>query len=230
MVNGTARLRLAELTEQRLISAFLRGDFPVGGSLPGERDLAVQLGVTRPTLREALQRLARDGWIAIQHGKPTRVNDFWWEGNLHVLSAMARHTEWVPEQLVADLLAVRLALAPAYTYSAIQRKHEELALFLTPYPHLEDSSSVLAGADWELHLVLIRAAGNPVFMLIYNSFGDLYREVARAYFDSPPARSASYRFYRELLAASENGDAAAARDVACRAMAQSVTLWEEMMT
>ncbi|XPE41305.1 GntR family transcriptional regulator [Shigella flexneri] len=35
------------------------------------------IGVTRTTLREVLQRLARDGWLTIQHGKPTKVNNFW---------------------------------------------------------------------------------------------------------------------------------------------------------
>ena len=38
--------------------------------LPSERDLADKIGVTRTTLREVLQRLARDGWLTIQHGKP----------------------------------------------------------------------------------------------------------------------------------------------------------------
>lgn len=227
-VKGTARSRPAELTEQRLISAFLQGEFPTGSSLPGERDLAVQLGVTRPTLREALQRLSRDGWIEIQHGKPTRVNDFWWEGNLHVLSAMAQHTKWVPAQLVADLLAVRIALAPEYAHLAVKRRPKELASFLAPYRNLECSSSDFAAADWELHRTLIRAAGNPVFMLIYNSFGDLYVEIAQAYFDRPRARSASRHFYQELLTAAESADPEAARDAAYRAMTQSIALWEEM--
>ena len=57
-----------------------------------ERELAGQLGVTRPTLREALQRMARDGWIKIQHGRSTRVRNFWREGNLGVLSGIARTT------------------------------------------------------------------------------------------------------------------------------------------
>jgi GntR family transcriptional regulator, negative regulator for fad regulon and positive regulator of fabA len=63
--------------------------FPPGSNLPGERELAVQFGVTRPTLREVLQRLERDGWIEIRQGKPTRVRDYWQEGNLAVLVAVA---------------------------------------------------------------------------------------------------------------------------------------------
>ncbi|MEN4099414.1 MAG: GntR family transcriptional regulator, partial [Anaerolineaceae bacterium] len=78
-----------ELTESRLISAILANHFPPGSNLPGERELAVQFGVTRPTLREVLQRLERDGWVEIRQGKPTRVLNYWQEGNLAVLVAVA---------------------------------------------------------------------------------------------------------------------------------------------
>jgi GntR family negative regulator for fad regulon and positive regulator of fabA len=227
MVNWSPPPRPAALTEQRLIEAFLQGEFPPGSVLPGERDLAVQLGVTRPTLREALQRLARDGWITIQHGRPTRVNDFWWEGNLNVLGAIVRYSEPVPAHFVPNLLAVRLALAPAYTYAAVQHQPEEMASFLVPYLTLEDSSEAFARADWELHLALIRAAGNPIYMLIYNSFTDFYVEMARSYFERSRSRTASRLFYQELSAAAREPDPAAAQAAARRAMAQSIVLWEE---
>ncbi len=227
MANWLPPPRPAALTEHRLIQAFLQDEFPAGTNLPGERDLAVQLGVTRPTLREALQRLARDGWITIQHGRPTRVNDFWWEGNLNVLGAIARHSESVPAHFVPNLLAVRLSLAPAYTHAAVQRRPQEIASFLAPYPSLDDASEVFARADWELHLALIRAAGNPIYMLIYNSFSDFYVEMARTYFDRKKTRTASRQFYRELLAAARDSDPAAAQAAAHRAMTQSITLWEE---
>jgi GntR family negative regulator for fad regulon and positive regulator of fabA len=227
MANWSPPLRPAGLTEQRLIQAFLQGEFPAGSTLPGERNLAVQLGVTRPTLREALQRLARDGWITIQHGRPTRVNDFWWEGNLNVLSAIVRYSQPVPAHFVPNLLAVRLSLAPAYTYAAVQHRPDEMAAFLAGYPTLDDTPETFARADWELHLALIRAAGNPIYMLIYNSFSDFYVEMARSYFDRQKARTASRQFYRELLAAAQDSDPEAAQAAACRAMTQSIALWEE---
>ncbi len=60
----------AELTYNRLVDAILEGAFPPNSTLPGERQLAEMLGVTRSTLREALQRLAANGWLEIQQGRP----------------------------------------------------------------------------------------------------------------------------------------------------------------
>ena len=69
-------LRPARYAEHRLITSVLNGTYPPGAKLPNERALSVELGVTRPTLREMLQRLARNGWLTIRQGKPTVVNDY----------------------------------------------------------------------------------------------------------------------------------------------------------
>ena len=86
MPEWSAPQKAAEITERRLLDAVLDGTFPVGSKLPPERELAEMLGVTRPTLREALQRLSREGWIEIHHGRSTRVRNYWQEGNLLILN------------------------------------------------------------------------------------------------------------------------------------------------
>jgi GntR family transcriptional regulator len=50
-------------TYRRLVDSLRRGAFPAGSRLPGERDLAASLGVSRSTLRLALGRLAEDGQV-----------------------------------------------------------------------------------------------------------------------------------------------------------------------
>ncbi len=136
-------LKPAELAEQRLIDAILDGSFPFESTLPPERELAVKLGVTRPTLREALQRLGRDGWIEIHQGKPTRVCNPWQEGNLAVLGHLANHAGHRYPQFVQDLLTVRCLLAPAYCQAAVEKAQDALALFLAGMPALTDSASSL---------------------------------------------------------------------------------------
>ena len=227
-MNWSQPLRPAELTEQRLLQAVLNGDFPPGSTLPNERDLATLLGVTRPTLREALQRLARDGWFDIQHGKPTRVRDSWLEGNMHVLSAMVRHSERLPVDFVPNLLAVRLSLAPAYARAAVERAADDVLVLLNGYSDLQDSAEVFAQADWDLHHGLTLASGNPVFTLILNGFADFYVEMARRYFSQSSARTASRTWYAGLLRAAELGDPDAAERTTRQAMHESLDLWHAL--
>jgi GntR family negative regulator for fad regulon and positive regulator of fabA len=223
-----APLRPAESAETRLIAAILDGQFPINSTLPPERDLSTALGITRPTLREALQRLARDGWIEIHHGRPTRIRDYWHEGSLGVLGAIARSPGPLPPEFVPNLLAVRLALAPAYARLAVERSGEAIADLLEAYRGAEDTAAAFAEADWHLHRVLTIASGNPVFTLILNGFDALYRSLAIQYFAAPEARAHSRRFYSDLRAAAQAGDPDAAEVITRRVMADSIAIWQRV--
>ena len=179
----------AELSERRLIDAILTGQYPIDTNLPAERELAVMLGVTRPTLRETLQRLARDGWLEIRHGKPTRVRNYWREGNLGVLAALAQYPSSQPNDFPVNLLALRSLLAPAYTQQAVERAAATVTNLLQPYQNLEDDAQTFTDYDWQLQIELTYLSGNPVFTLIYNSFTDLYQVLGRAYFQHADYRA-----------------------------------------
>jgi GntR family negative regulator for fad regulon and positive regulator of fabA len=227
-MNWSTPARPAELTERRLLQAVLNGEYPPGNTLPAERELAAQLGVTRPTLREVLQRLAQDGWFDIQQGRPTRVRDYWREGNLNVLSALVRYSERLPDDFVPNLLAVRLSMAPAYTRAAVEKDAGQVVALLTGYPDLEDSSASFAEADWKLHRGLTLTSGNPIYTLILNGFGDFYVQMARLYFSRDKAREASRAWYIHLLAAARSGDTEAAERGTHQAMQESIDLWRAL--
>ncbi len=60
--------RLYRQIADQLRSLIERGEFPVGSRLPPERDLAVQLGVSRPSVREALIALEVEGLVEVRMG------------------------------------------------------------------------------------------------------------------------------------------------------------------
>jgi GntR family negative regulator for fad regulon and positive regulator of fabA len=218
--------RPSELTETRLIEAILEGHFPIGSNLPAERGLAEQLGVTRPTLREALQRLARDGWIEIRHGRHTRVRNYWREGNLGVLGTIARHKNHVPPDFVPNLLEVRISLAPAYARAAVEREPKHVSELLADYATLDDTPQIFATADWDLHRHLTIDSGNPVFTLIINGFSDLYQSMALVYFSLIEARARSRVFYQDLHSAALTEDPGVAERVTRQMMIESLDLWQ----
>jgi GntR family negative regulator for fad regulon and positive regulator of fabA len=217
----------AEIAEQRLLDAILSGHFAVNSYLPGERDLAAQIGVTRPTLREALQRLARDGWLDIQQGKPTRVRDYWQEGNMGVLSVLTQVPSQQTSDFVAHLLEVRVLLAPTYTRQAMEQAAPEIAALLADYADLEESPAAFASADWKLHFLLTQRATNPIFRLLLNSFQNLYQVMAEHYFASAESRKRSRAFYAELLSCARKGAFLKAETLTREVMEESLALWKK---
>jgi GntR family negative regulator for fad regulon and positive regulator of fabA len=229
----------AEYAESQLIDAVLEGTFAIGAALPAERELATRLGVTRPTLREALQRLARDGWLEIHQGKPTRVRNYWQEGNLGVLGAIANRPWAAPADFVVNLLAVRLTLAPAYARQAVERRPAEVLVLLDPASDLPGEAQAPAAEtsriarqfaefDWQLHHGLTILSENPIYTLILNGFGELYVPMAHKYFESIPARNSSRAFYAGLSTAAQNGDAEQAEAITRRVMNASLALWKQL--
>jgi GntR family transcriptional regulator, negative regulator for fad regulon and positive regulator of fabA len=218
----------AEMAESRMLEAILSGHFPINSSLPGERDLADQVGVTRPTLREALQRLARDGWLDIQHGKPTRVRDYWQEGGLAVLAVLAQTPASQSPDFVTHLLEFRVLVAPAYTRQAIEAAAEKVVALLEPYPHLEENPSAFARADWKLHMRLTQLTPNPIFRFLFNGFQKLSITIGEQYFAFPACRQHSRNFYAELLDCARTSAAFDAETLTRRIMEESLALWQKM--
>lgn len=227
MNDWTSPLKPADLTERRLIEAILDGTFPVNSLLPPERDLAAMLGVTRPTLREALQRLSRDGWIEIHHGKSTRVRDYLREGNLLILGTITRYQKNLPADFVPNLLHIRLLIAPEYTRLATQHSPSEVIRLLESMQGTPDTAEDFTRVDLELHYRLTILSKNPIFTLILNGFGDLYRSMGLIYFSLSQNRDHSRSFYKKLLSAVLSNDAFLAEQVTRQVMRDSIQLWNQ---
>jgi GntR family negative regulator for fad regulon and positive regulator of fabA len=228
MNSWSAPQRPNEYAEYALTEAILDGTFAPGSSLPGERSLAEQLGITRPTLREALQRLARDGWVTVRQGKATVVNNYWRDGGLNVLNTLVQHGEHLPQNFVTQLLEVRLNLAPAYTKAAVQHSANNLDGFLDERKRLADTPESYASFDWRLHHYLTLSSGNQIYTLIMNGFSEFYEQLARLYFAGGRERRHSQAFYDALAEAVENRDAEKAEVVCQLAMEESIKTWQRV--
>ena len=218
----------AQISETRLITAILEGIFPIESHLPGERELAEYLGVTRPTLRETLGRLERDGWVEINQGKPTRVCDYWQEGNLGVLNTLSCFPDHLPENFVENLLTVRLVMAPIYTALAVENAPDEILSLLESRHILGDDPDAFARFDWQVHHTLTLLSRNPVFVMILNGFKDLYLRLAPFYFSISSARQHSLHYYEDLAQASENHDPNQARILSDMVMRESMVFWHQV--
>lgn len=77
-----------EVLADALMRRIFHGEFPPGTRLPAERQLAVDLGVDRTTLRMAVKQLQRMNLVVVRHGSGIEVTDYRERGGLDVLAAM----------------------------------------------------------------------------------------------------------------------------------------------
>lgn len=196
----------AGFAEEYIIESIWNNRFPPGSILPAERELSELIGVTRTTLREVLQRLARDGWLTIQHGKPTKVNNFWETSGLNILETLARLDQDKVPDLVAQLLSARTNISTIFIRGALRNNPERAAEVLREANSVDDSADAYADFDYRLLHQLSFASGNPIYALILNGFKGLYARVGRYYFSDKQARETADAYYVALLKLAENKD------------------------
>ncbi|TGU72496.1 GntR family transcriptional regulator [Geomonas terrae] len=207
-----------QMVERALVEGLLKGEFKPGCPLSSERELAARFGVSRATVRDALQKLQSAGWISVQERHTTVVNDFWSHGDLEILSSITRNSEEFPPELAAHLLELRLQFAPDYARRAIENNAAGVAAILSKAEKLRNCASALVKFDWELHLAMAVMSGNRVYPLVLNSFSGVYSKLRSSLFTKEKHRLQLRNYYREMLAAASAGNALLAENITRTAM------------
>ena len=111
----TPELTAIDAVFETLLKSIVGGTYPSGTRLPPERELARQLGASRPTLREALRRLGEWNLVEPRRGSGVVVRPYR-DWSIEVLAAYLRYGK--PEQgqpgaarMLLDVLAMRRAIA-----------------------------------------------------------------------------------------------------------------------
>lgn len=155
--------RSRQVTEQLYHQIVVERRLAPGDKLPGEMELSKELGVSRATLREAIQALAARGVLEARRGKGTFVSAHVEEIGDFGLGGL----EGVRGQL-RDLFELRRIFEPQMARLACRRATEaELARILACGSAVE--SCIRAGqdrtqADREFHAAIARAAHNEFMM------------------------------------------------------------------
>lgn len=112
------RTRFADHAFTMLFHKIVTGEMPEGTALPSENELSVQFGISRPVLRQALERLRQEGLIESRRGSGSFVRP---QSPLDVSSV------YVQEKLHLLLhnLEFRVAIEPAAAALAAERRTEE---------------------------------------------------------------------------------------------------------
>jgi GntR family transcriptional regulator, transcriptional repressor for pyruvate dehydrogenase complex len=197
---------------ERLESLILSGEFKIGEHLPSERELAVQFGISRPVLHEALVDLALRGLVRIVPRHGVFVNDFRTHGSLAILdSLLSYHNGRLDPALAKSLLEMRMLLetetarlaALNCTPSYLEELHR-----MIQWESIADLEDVitLTEQDFAFHLKVAVASSNLIYPLIINSFKNVYTHLTGAFFTAHaagPVIGEVFEFHNRLVMAIE---------------------------
>lgn len=205
--------RLYEQIVRQIEDSILKGDLKEGEQLPPERDLALQFGVSRTAVREAVKTLTEKGLVEAYPGRGTFITNGTSHSFKHTLDRMMRGG---PSEGTANLTEVREILEPEIAALAAQRAVEEMVSAMREAIAVMDKSRSDAEAfiegDLDFHLALAEAAANPLILSLIDSIVGLLREQRlRTYFVQGGPERGQYH-HKRILEAIEHRDPQGARE------------------
>jgi GntR family transcriptional regulator, transcriptional repressor for pyruvate dehydrogenase complex len=186
------------------------GELKPGDTLPPERELATMLGISRPTLREAIRVLSALNVVEPRHGGGTYVTSL----DPRQLAQPISFLLQVDKMAFRHLLEVRQVLeVGAARIAAPKITDAQLALLaeLTERAdRLMSRPTQFLRLDFEIHTAIIEATGNPIYLSLYQSIADLSIESRKRTARDAATRQRAHLGHLAIVAALRKRDPEAA--------------------
>lgn len=219
---------------EQIAGEVLGGELVAGSTLPSERQLAEALGVSRPAVREALQRLAAAGLVSVRQGEATTVLDYRRSAGLEVLPRLLLRGDTIDPAVARSILEARGHNGPKIAELAAvrvrsSRADSQVAEGLTALHASVDS--LVAETDpiaqqrialefWDHVLDL---ADSIAFRLMYSMLRAAYEPALAALAPIMAAEVGNGDAYRDLAAAIDAGEPERAAESARALLAPATT-------
>jgi DNA-binding FadR family transcriptional regulator len=210
MFSAVESRRLYRQVADQMRGLIERGELAPGSRLPAERELAQKLGVSRPTIREALIVLEVEGFIDIRMGS-----------GIYVAARKLPAPDTPPEDFEGpfELLRARAVVECAIAEEAARlARPEHIAVMdgnLARMAAALDDRRLALALDREFHVIVASIIANQTLNRFVGSIHDMrmtpYFEKLASYFENTETWRAAMEEHRVIRDAIAAGEPAAAR-------------------
>jgi len=205
--------RLYRQIAEQLRGLIAQGEFATGSRLPAERDLARQLGVSRPSVREALIALEVEGRVEVRIGSGVYVREAQKHLNGH---STIPATEWGPLELLRARRVVEGEIAALAAMEGKRRQVDAIGAAIASMHSDADAGVQPRSGDRAFHVAVAQAAGNVVLLETVQTFWDARRgplfEKLGDHFETVPSWRKAIAEHELVYEAIRAHDGAAARE------------------
>lgn len=174
-----ARKSVSDQVFDMLKDYIIQGKFKVGEKIPSENELTKMLGVSRPSIKAAVERLRAMGLIDIRVGDGSYVKQF------STAEYIANFADFImDEQNISEIVEIRRALELESLSLAIKKAEpddiEQLKFICDNLVEAFKRKDYAKGAsyDYEFHLQICKCSKNKYFPMMYELIGSLiYKQI-----------------------------------------------------
>lgn len=208
--------KISSQIAEQIRSSILAGEFSPGDKLPPERELAEMFGVSRPSVREALNILTASGLVMSYQGGGTVVQSLVEISAGNPLSDLIKGEQ----ERALDVIEVRKCMEAWTSYYAAQRALPEdlrkLEKIVTEMERNLEEMKPSQDLDANFHIIIAQATHNVVWLHLMQSIFDAMKEfqrgVWRAVYLTEQDHRDLFQHHRAVYEAIRDRDAERARD------------------
>ncbi|MBE5996078.1 MAG: FadR family transcriptional regulator [Lachnospiraceae bacterium] len=213
-LQNISRQNISDEVYNQFIDAIMNGDWKPEEKIPSETELAAQMGVSRVTIRGALQRLEGMQLIERRQGEGTFVSEIsgtHFVNNLVPVVALGNHD-------LTDLMEFREIFDSEVTAIAARKGDpkvvRELRKNFEKHMKAAEKEDYKAASmyDTSFHFLLARATGNKLIEQIYETFRALFQKNMYEIVQKMGFSDAQ-KYHAAIIDAIEQKDEVAAREI-----------------
>jgi DNA-binding FadR family transcriptional regulator len=202
--------RLYRQIADQITALIEKGEYAAGQRLPPERDLARQLGVSRPSVREALIALEVEGYVEVRVGSGVYV-----AGPHAGATAQPLPADSGPFELIKARWLIESECAALAAKAATKAQVRAIEDALDQMEGEREKGTMPLASDRLFHLRIAEASGNSALALVVKTLwdqrtGPLFLRLEH-HFDTPELWGLAIQEHRQIVSAIARHDAAGAR-------------------
>jgi len=201
-----------EVIVQQIKDQIKKGILKSGEKLPSERKLAELLGVSRASVREAIQALAFSGYLEVIQGKGTYVLEMAikYDEIVNFFSGFSNYS-------LDSLMEARIMLEGEFArLAALNASQEEIGIIEKIFNEIAKSKDLNSFfvKDLEFHLTIAKVTHNPIMNGLMKIIGEmLYKETEKIIEMSRDTRENTIEITRDLVQAIKQRNAEQAKEL-----------------
>lgn len=203
---------IAEKVVKHVLGLVREGVLAPGQKLPSERDLAASMGVSRPSLREALRALSLLGILEIRQGEGVFVSELTPDALLEPLQFFLSLNGQSLDTLFEARIAVEAGIAEIAARKIDETALGHLRACMARGNRAQRRHEEFLAVDEEFHGIIVAATGNPFLSRVANSFQELGKASRKITVTLPGVTQQSHADHAQIMEALEGHDPQAARE------------------